>query len=173
MVYSDECHLLWGNVAGYGWGLRSERLTATVKNPRQRQTYFGGLDALTGEVFIQPATTANSTTTIAYLEALLEHYEGRKVWVIWDNASYHRSEEIKQYLQQINGPLPESEWPLTLIALAPNAPEQNPIEHVWGYGKAQIRKQAGLDSFQAVKEHFREVIEDRTFHFQKNQWYFP
>lgn len=171
MVLADECHLLAGDASGYGWGRKSERLTVQVANPKARQSYFGALNAKSGEVLLSQAEYANSNTTVAFLETLREHYPGKQLWVIWDNASYHKSQQVKAYLQQVNGQLPEKDWPLTLLHFAPNAPEQNPIEAVWLAGKTQLRKQAGLNCFSKVKQFFAETISQQTYSFDKFNWY--
>ena len=118
VLLADESHLLWGDVCGYGWGKTSERLVAPVGNAKTRQTYFGALNAKSGELVLQPADKADSTGTIAFLNHLQAHYPNKQLWVIWDNASYHCSQLGKDYLQQINGQLPQEQWPLTLIGLA-------------------------------------------------------
>jgi transposase len=147
----DECHLPAGDASGYGWGRKSERLTVQVANPKERQSYFGALDAKSGEVVLSGAEYANRDTTISFPESLKKPYTGKQLWVIWDNASYHKSETVRQYLEKANGQLPEKEWPLTLLQIVPNAPEQNPIEAVWLHAKTRVRKQAGLNCFQKVK----------------------
>jgi transposase len=171
VVMADECHLLAGDSCGYGWGKSSERLVVQVTNAKQRQTYFGALNPKSGELLIKEAAYANSETTVCFLEALREHYPGKQLWVIWDNASYHKSQKVQAYLEQINGQLPSKQWPLTLLNFAPNAPEQNPIEHVWLLGKTQIRKQAGLDCFQKVKQFFVDSITENAYSFEKFKWY--
>ena len=171
VVMANECHLLAGDASGYGWGKRSQRLTVTVANPKERQSYFGALDAKSGEVVIAQADYASSEATVSFLETLQKHYTGKQLWVIWDNASYHKSQSVKQYLEKINGQLPQKEWPLTLLHFAPNSPEQNPIEAVWLLGKTQVRKQAGLDCFQKVKQCFVNTITENAYSFDKFKWY--
>ncbi len=78
---------------------------------------------------------------------------------------------MRQYLQKINGQLPEKDRPLTLLHFAANAPEQNPIEAVWLQGKTQVRKQAGLDCFQKVKQCFVDTITENTYSYDKFKWY--
>lgn len=173
MVLADECHLLWGDVCGYGWGKTSERLIAPVGNQKVRQSYFGALNGKTGALFLTPADKADSVATVAFLDKLREHYCNKKLWVIWDNASYHSSQLVKDYLQQVNQELPQEQWPLTLIGLATNAPEQNPIEDVWLQGKTQIRRQTGLKTFSQVKNYFADTITENTYNFEKFKWYFP
>jgi transposase len=171
IVVVDECHLVAGDASGYGWGRKSERLTVGVANPKERQSYFGGLDAKSGEVVLSEAEYANSHSTVDFLENLRRHYLQKKLWVIWDNASYHRSQTVRAYLEKINSQLPEKEWPLTLLHFAPNAPEQNPIEAVWLQGKTKVRQQAGLNCFQQVKQFFVETITENTYSFDKFKWY--
>lgn len=171
MVMVDECHLLAGDASGYGWGRKSERLTVEVANPKERQSYFGALDASSGEVVLSEAEYANSESTVDFLANLRGHYHDKKLWVIWDNASYHRSQTVREYLGKINGQLPQEEWPLTLLHFAPNAPEQNPIEAVWLQGKTKVRQQAGLNCFQQVKQFFVDTVTESTYSFDKFKWY--
>jgi transposase len=171
VLMADECHLVAGDASGYGWGRKSERLTVQVANPKKRQSYFGALDAKSGAVVLSEAEYANSDTTVSFLEILQKNYSGKQLWVIWDNASYHKSQTVRAYLEKINGQLPENQWPLTLLHFAPNAPEQNPIESVWLHAKTQIRKLAGLDCFQQVKQLFADTITENTYSFDKFKWY--
>ncbi len=80
---------------------------------------------------------------------------------------------MNDYRQKVNAGLLPEQWPLTLIGLATNAPEQNPIEDVWLDGKTQIRKQAGLKTFAQVKSLFVDTITANTYNYEKFKWYFP
>jgi DDE superfamily endonuclease len=70
----DECHLLWGNILGYVWGKTSERIEVPILNTRTRQTYYGAVDYLTGEVFVKGLPKGNSEHTITFLKALLKQF---------------------------------------------------------------------------------------------------
>ena len=37
----DKCHLLWGYLNSYTWGLTDKRREIPIKNERERQTYYG------------------------------------------------------------------------------------------------------------------------------------
>ncbi len=84
VVMADECHLLWGDVCGYGWGKKSERLTVPVAHAKDRQSYFGALNGKTGELFLQPADKADWAATVVFLDKLRQHYLHKQLWVIWD-----------------------------------------------------------------------------------------
>ena len=93
---------------------------------------------------------------------------GQQIVLIWDGASYHKYNHMKAYLEEINGGLPTQSWPVTCIILAPNAPEQNPVEDIWLQGKNEIRNKYYLcNSFKKVKELFVKAIEEKYYSFPK------
>jgi len=172
VFFVDECHLHWGNAAGYIWGPKKERAQVVVPNEQRKQTYFGALNAKSGRMTVQSHPTGNSERTIAFLETLRAQHPGQQIVVIWDGAPYHRSWQAKQYLDSVNGNLPPEEWKFICFRLAPNAPEQNPIEKVWLRGKETMRKLAGLcPSFERVKALFRLLIEHDIFKFSMLRQY--
>ena len=66
----------------------------------------------------------------------------------------------------------EEEWLIRCIRLAPNAPEQNPIEDVWLQGKEMVRKYWNLcHNFKIVKWVFSWTINQGLFDFPKLSMY--
>jgi transposase len=113
---------------------------------------------------IQAFGKGNSDSTLAFLTYLLEQYPDRQIALIWDRASYHRSQAVKDYLQSVNQGLDESAWRITCIRFAPNDPTQNPIEDVWLQAKRLIRESYHLcKSFDAVKFLFEFVTHRQIF----------
>lgn len=98
----DECHLLWGDLCGYVWGKTDRRIVVPIANERQRQTYFGALNYHTKEFLVQSYDRGNWEQTIAFLQYLQQQCPNQRIAVIWDGASYHRSGEIKAYLESLN-----------------------------------------------------------------------
>jgi transposase len=169
VMFLDECHLLWGDISGYGWTRRNQRVDVEVKSTRERQTYYGALDYLTKSFVVHEYSSGNGENTIAflkYLQSLAE--QSSRLVIIWDGASYHHSKEIQEFLSQVNGTLPPEEWKITCIRLAPNAPEQNPVEDVWLQAKQFIRKFARLcKKFSSVKLLFKFFTHCQIFDFTK------
>ena len=162
----DECHLLWGDICGYIWGKTSERIEVPVVNHREKQTYYGALNYYT-RIFIKACEKGNSDSTVAFLEYLLTQCPQSRVAVIWDGASYHRS-QLRDYLDSVNQGLDKLEWKITCIRFAPSAPEQNPIEDVWLQGKRLLRECYHLcQNFSTVKFLFEFVTHLQTFDFPK------
>ena len=111
-------------------GKTKARIAVPIVNERERQTYYGAVNFYTQQCFVQAAQTGNSEGTIAFLKDLLDQFPSR-IALIWDGATYHRSQEVRKYLEAVNQGLDESEWKITCIRFAPNDPKQNPIEDIW------------------------------------------
>lgn len=168
VFFQDECHLLWGDLCGYVWGKTSERIEVPICNQQERQTYYGVVNLYNQQCLIRAFEQGNSDSTIAFLTYLLEQYPDRRIALIWDGASYHRSQAVKDYLQSVNQGLDEAAWRITCIRFAPNDPKQNPIEDVWLQAKRLIREYYHLcKSFSSVKFLFEFATHRQTFDFPK------
>lgn len=173
VLLQDEVHLCHGDVCGYVWGTRNTAVEIPMSNARLRQTYYGALNPVTGQLHLQGYESGNSTNTVSYLEKLREWYpKATKIWLVWDNASYHRSLEVKAYLAKVNEGLEAADWKMTCMGFAPNAPEQNPIEDAWLKAKNFLRKNfVELTKFSEVKKAFETFFHDTRFFFNKFKWY--
>ena len=89
---------------------------------------------------LMPHNGGNSENTVTFIKHLQNLNPDKKLILIWDGASYHRSEEVRAYLNKVNEDLEEKNWKITCLLFAPNAPEQNPVEDVWLRGKNFLRK---------------------------------
>jgi transposase len=122
----DECHLLWGDAIGYVWGKTDQEIPVPVVNERDKQTYYGAVDYLEGELLLKAYKAGNSENTIDYLRYLLAQSPNQRLLIFWDGASYHRSQEIQRFLAEVNQGLPPEQWQIHARSFAPNCPEQNP-----------------------------------------------
>ena len=168
----DECHLMSGDLEGYVWGTRGQRVEVPVVNERDRQTYFGALDLLSKRVLFGAYSAGNTQNTIAYLQYLRAQFPQQRLLLLWDGASYHRSHQLRDFLAQMNDGLPEAQWSIHCIQFAPNDPRQNPIEDVWLQAKNGIRRLAGLKpSFKGLKFLFEQFLSLELFDFPKMNMY--
>ena len=174
LLFLDECFLLWGDLCGYAWGKRKERLTLPIGNPKARQAFYGGIDAHSGEMHLAAYPKAESAATTDFLTDLMYRYPTAKLTICWDNASWHRGADVTQFLDTLNAGLPPADWRITLLAFAPHDPEQNPIEEVWHQGKTDLReKRLAATHFNEVITAFETRLERQTFDFPKLRMYAP
>ena len=118
----------------------------------------------------------NTKNTIDFVKKIIQKHPNSQHVLIWDGAPCHRSKEFlalsavegKKYLNQINQDLPESEWKVKCIRFAPNAPQQNPVEDIWLYGKTWLRKNfASIHVFDEAIQIFRDCLSGEYFSFDK------
>lgn len=175
VLYLDECHLVWGEACGYVWGPSDQRISIPIGNQRDRQTYYGAIDAYSGELVVIPMEAGTTEWTRIFVDYLRQHYEGKRLIICWDGASYHRSTDVREYLEGVNWGHAREQWPIECIQFAPHAPEQNPIEHVWQQAKEYVRKQwhRCQEHFQSITDLFEEALNTMTFDFSKLRMYLP
>jgi len=128
----------YGAISAAMFGVKTERIEVPIINERSKQTYYGAVNLSTQQCLIQAYKTGNSESTIAFLKYLLSQCRESNCTAV-DGASYHRSDEVRAYLESVNQGLEPTKWKITCIRFAPNAPEQNPIENIWLQGKRLVR----------------------------------
>lgn len=164
--------MLWGDTTGYVWGRRNEKTEVPIQNIKQRQTYYGALNLYNRDFVLMPHDAGNEKNTVAFIKHLQDLNPGKKLILIWDGASYHRSEAVQVYLKKMNEDLEEQEWKVTCLLFAPHAPEQNPVEDVWLRGKNFLRKHFYKNkTFRQVKNSFCDFINQQIFDFNKINLY--
>lgn len=174
LFFLDECHLLWGNVCGYVWGKTDIRIKIPIENEKIRQTYFGALNYQTREFILRAYEAGNGENTLNFMKDLQRQNPGSRIAIIWDGASYHKSQEIKDFLSLENEGKEATQWQFTCILFAPHSPEQNPVENVWLQGKNFLRRFWHLcGSFSAVKYLFEFCLDHQKFDFPKIKQYSP
>jgi transposase len=174
VLFVDECHLLSNDVCGYVWVKTDIRIEIPIKNLKDKQTYFGALNYQTKEFIVREHEKGNSENTIEFVKYLRRQYPGKKIALIWDGASYHMSDEFEDFLSSVNDGYESSDWPITCILFAPNAPQQNPVEDVWLQAKNFLKKYWHLcKSFSVVKWLFKFFTNRQKFDFLMVDQYAP
>lgn len=123
--------------------LRLEELNAQPSDPDpQALACYGLLRADVGKLslrFVEGRPV--SALTIAFLECLCEgwHNEGKKALLpVWDNASWHVSQQVRTWLKQHNRAAKrEGKVRILLCRLPTRSPWLNRIEPHWCTGKRQ------------------------------------
>jgi len=168
VIISDECHLLSGDTIGYVWGKRNEQTEVPIVNQKERQTYYGAVNYFSGEFFLKAYPQGNGKYTVSFLKELRELYGETKLMMIWDGATYHKGEEMQEYLKEVNADLDEKEWQISCCLLAPHAPDQNPVEDIWLKGKTFLRRHFFENkTFAQVKDSFFNFLNGQVFDFPK------
>lgn len=125
-VFQDEVDVHLNPKIGSAWMLRGEQAEVTTPGNNQKRHLAGSLHWRTGTLVLSaPGRKRNAELFLAHLDDLRQRLRGyRKIHVICDNAAFHGSRPVQEYLYR---------WRerIELHFLPKYAPETNPIEKVW------------------------------------------
>jgi transposase len=115
---------------GYTWALASQPAwrksfcPPLSDTPWVRLNWYGAYDFSEGRCFIWHEGHCNSDHTINFLERLAAwlNESTRQVVLIWDGASYHRSNQVRTCAEQLG---------FQILPLPGYSPDLNPIEGLW------------------------------------------
>lgn len=136
------------------------RTKIRVDRERAARSYFGALSLQTGKVHLERIEGQQNTEQAIHVLARFHRAQaGRPVAVVWDNASWHKSKELRKLF----GPGQVFEN-ITLIQLPPYAPDHNPVEHVWNHAKGAIAN-LQRDEPELTFSAFEDYVRGREFRY--------
>jgi transposase len=160
----DECHLLYQDICGQQWNFIKNPIKIQIGDYKERQTYFGAMNLAKGEFILREYKSGNGENTIKFVKELQKINGAAKLLLIWDGASYHRGEEMKNFLGEENEGLKEEEWKVRCQRFAPYAPEENPVEAIWLQLKTLLRRFYPFGkNFKIVKYLFQMFVNLKLF----------
>jgi len=118
----DEVHFQRHSTITRMWSLKGKQPRVISASTRQKVGFLGAINLKTGQLLTEKASTFNADTFGGFLYYLLQHTKG-KLFLILDNASWHRAQDLKKFFFK-------NRHRLVRIFLPPYSPELNPIERV-------------------------------------------
>lgn len=132
LVYSDESGIDHRIMKTHGWSRIGKLIKDDTYGARKGRTSV--IAALCNGQIIAPFRFqghCNKNVFFAYISEVLIPVLQKGQTLIIDNASFHKSNEIKQKIEEAG---------CNLLFLPPYSPDFNPIEHYWSKLKKLIRK---------------------------------
>ena len=147
VIFEDEVTFRQDSTLHRTWSRIGDQPLVKVTGGRKSMKMFGAVNLHSGRLLCQESSSGelNADTYLRFLHHLASHSNGRKIYLIHDNASYHHDEAVLGFFQRY------SKW-IAAHPLPPYSPELNPIECVWKY----FRKTGTHNQF------FRDIDEVRT-----------
>lgn len=154
---SDESRIIWESIIRRLWLPKGKKSIMKVERKRQSQSFIGFLNIKIGEELLFPLSWQKQDTIIPVLEELTKQYPDKRICIIWDNARFHHGKKLKAKLST-------TLKTIRLINLPPYAPDHNPQEHVWKYGKDKLANNQ-RDSLEETVAAFRSAVIGRNYHY--------
>jgi len=140
------------------WLRKNEYPKIDVSNKRMNRSIYGFLNVKNGVEHAYKTEWQNSTTTCKVLEQLCREYQCKKIVLLWDNASWHRSQEVREWLAKTT-------HNIFLIAFPRYAPELNPQEHVWKEGRSKVTHNKFIEHIEKTATQFVDYLNNKIFNY--------
>lgn len=123
--------VLVGDEAALSSETRTQRVWLPLEGPaivldtakRKLVHLYGFLEIGSGAACAFKTATQTGETTVLILKKLAKQYVGKRIVIFWDNASWHKSDAVREFLTTTKQ--------FQLYNFPPYAPDLNPQEHVW------------------------------------------
>lgn len=157
---ADEARITWEAEIRRAWLKRNEKTIIKVHRDNQYQNYFGALDLKRGKSFIAKLSWQDTDEIIKALRELSHSYPEKKICLVWDNARWHKAKKLREELRK-----GQSLERVHLINFPPYAPDVNPQEHVWKFGKDCLGNET-IDSFAQTILLFEKSVKRKKFNYK-------
>ena len=160
VYFMDGVHPEHNTLAAYGWIRKGEERKLLSNSGRQRINLHGAINIETLDVEIIESKAINGESTVELLKQIeISCPNARKIHVILDNARYHYSKFVKEYLESSR---------VNLVFLPTYSPNLNLIERLWKlfkkkmlynkyYEKFKDFKNACMNFFMNISEYNTEI----------------
>jgi transposase len=161
VFFADGVHAQHNSLPSYGWIRKGEDRELKSNTGRSRFNIHGAMNAETFETtIVSSESNIDRESTITLLNQLQILYPfAKKIHVILDNAKYHYSKEVRDFV---------SNSKINLVYLPAYSPELNLIERLWRvfkknvlynkyYEKFDFFKKACLDFFRNQRKYLGQI----------------
>ena len=159
VLTGDEMILTTQTTTQKIWLKKGETIFVEASNKREKRCIYGFLNIKTGQQHAFKNLYTNSFTTCKFLSKLSKIYNDKKIVIIWDNASWHKSKMIKNFLDKH----PDK---FQLFAFPPYSPEKNPQEHVWRAGRSAITHNKFIEDIDKSTNDFVDYLNSTVFDYK-------
>jgi len=126
IIFTDEASFRQEPTLYQTWARRGCQPEIPTTGQRNTQKYFGAINLYTGGFTYHRDEIFNAKNYILFLEHILDIYPDNKVFLIHDNAKYHKNDDVNDWLL-------EHVKKIEVYPLPPYSPKYNALEYIWRY----------------------------------------
>ena len=125
IYFMDSVHPQYQAKAAGGWIRKGTNKTLSTTGNQKRMHIIGAIQLDTLHLVQADKTQVDGASIVEFLQQLEQATpDKRRIYLICDNARYHRSKVVKTYLESSK---------IRLVFLPPYSPNLNPIERLWKF----------------------------------------
>lgn len=166
-MVADECKIQQEPNPCYKWSPQGETPIVKVNRERKSISIYGGLSLFSSKVISHFCVWQESLETIVFLNKIKKCWQRlcdktnskNPILLVWDNARWHKSKEVKQWLENNPGVV-------ELMNFPPYFPELNPQEKVWKALKKHLFESLVFDKFDITAQKAKSFLKNRRFYYK-------
>jgi transposase len=145
VYFVDATHPQHNTTLASGWILKGKANDKYLKTNtgRNRLNLNGAYNSQDKRAIVLEEETINTNSTIRLFEQISKKQKNGKVYLILDNARYHHSKQVRNWV--LNHPR------YKLLYLPPYSPNLNIIERLWKYYHKKITYNQYFETFEQFK----------------------
>lgn len=140
------------------WLPQNSQPKIECSNTRKRRSFYGFLNIKNGEQMAFKAEKQTSEISANFLKKVLDYHKEKKVLLFWDNAPWHKGEAMRTFLCTCTN--------FRIINFPPYAPDENPQEHVWKAGRAQVTHNKFISDIDTTARELVNYLNNSTFKYE-------
>lgn len=152
IYFMDSVHPQYQTRARFGWIRKNVVKTLPSFSGWKRKHIIGAIDLKSLNLVTTDNPKVNGDYIIEFLKKLAENnQEKSKIYLICDNAGYHRSKKVREYLQNSK---------IELLFLPPYSPNLNPIERLWKFMHSIVSNNKFYANFETFTDSIKAFFEN-------------
>ena len=156
ILAEDEASLYLQVTLQKVWARKGKTPVVWSDPGRKKVCFYGSLNLLTGQETVTRTEKMNSDATAQHLKDVLKSYPRTPILLLWDRASWHGGEAVRQVL---------ADHPrLEVMKLPVAAPDLNPQEHVWKAARSAISHNHRFSKLPGLADEFEDFLAANSFH---------
>lgn len=143
------------------WALQGSKEFVCTYGNHAKIHVFGAISHVLGKAFHIKSKKLNSDVFIVFVERLMALNPDRHLVLVTDNAPWHKSRKVENFLASVN-------TKVEVLWLPAYSPDFNPIEHLWNFMKSVVSnfffptidglKQAITDFFKGLYNKNQKIM---------------
>ncbi len=139
------------------WLRKKDYPKIEVSNDKKAQSVYGFLNIKTGAEHAFQTDWQNMYITVEVLEKLRKIYPKEKLLIFWDGAGWHRGSAVQQFIKKDKN--------IETVYFPRYSPEENPQEHVWKSGRANVTHNRFIENIDKATDEFIKYLNGTRFNY--------
>ena len=158
IAFQDESGFQLTNCVGCTYAPKGQTPVLTTDAKFYTKVSVSAIITIDGNLFydVRMNESFKSMATVRLLKNASKAFKNR-LFLLWDNATIHKSQIIKDFLQQQQDD--KTKYDVYVGFIPTYSPELNPIEQLWGYIKNVLLKNIFCKTVKELKEKVTQALE--------------